>query len=265
MTNESELLNNEYLEEYGLSKEEIDSNYKKILNESVGDPKKISTLFLSSRISSKYETPFYVNHSINLLSVFMFQYIEETEDKKSFKDYNRKTERLFRILDKRISDWIIRQSQGVEYIQESIIRVFENEFDLDRDTFLYVGGLLTLSMTRYKESELDLISIKAARDYLPLFELDLLIKKYQKDIKNVCKKWNDINQKLKEKTDQNIGVFNLEELDISEKLYKKNFKVFKDYNTFPKELDKYSASFIESEEIEKNIFLKGGDFNASTK
>ncbi|MBF9287470.1 hypothetical protein, partial [Staphylococcus epidermidis] len=62
MTNESELLNNEYLEEYGLSKEEIDSNYKKILNESVGDPKKISTLFLSSRISSKYETPFYVNH-----------------------------------------------------------------------------------------------------------------------------------------------------------------------------------------------------------
>ena len=105
---------------------------------------------------------------------------------------------------KRISDWLIRQSKVVENIQEGILKVLENNFDLDHDTLVYVGGLLTISTARYKESELDMITVKAVKECISMFELNLLIEKYQK-YKNVMRKWNDINNKLEEKTEMASG------------------------------------------------------------
>ena len=78
-------------------------------------------------------------------------YIQTQDNLHSYDRYERNTIQLYRILDKRISDWLIRQSKVVENIQEGILKVLENNFDLDHDTLVYVGGLLTISTARYKK------------------------------------------------------------------------------------------------------------------
>lgn len=72
-------------------------------------------------------------------------------------------------------------------------------------------------------------------------------------------KWNDINNKLKEKTGNSIGTFNVEALNFSDLLYKTKFDLLNTYKNFFKNIDEYSSLFIDSEPINKNIFVKGGD------
>ena len=253
--------NDDYLIEYGYSEKSLKNYYDEVVEEVAGDPEKLSYLDVQRQISDKYDLTMYtLNHINDQLMFFMkMEYIQNQDNLSSYDRYERNTRKLYKILDKRISDWLIRQSKVVENIQESILKVLENDFALDKDTFTYVGGLLTISMVRYKESELDMITVKAVRDCISMFELNLLIEKYQKDIKSLCKKWNDINNKLKEKTGNSIGTFNVEALNISDLLYKTKFDLLNTYKNFFKNIDEYSSLFIESEPINKNIFVKGGD------
>lgn len=253
--------NDDYLIEYGYSEKALKSYYDKITEEAEGNPEKLSYLDVQRQISDKYDLPMYTLKHINdqLMFFMKMNYIQSQDNIQSYDRYERNTIKLYKILDKRISDWLIRQSKVVENIQESILKVLENDFDLDKDTFTYVGGLLTISMVRYKESELDMITVKAVRDCISMFELNLLIEKYQKDIKSLCEKWNDINNKLKEKTGNSIGTFNVEALNFSDLLYKTKFDLLNTYKNFFKNIDEYSSLFIDSGPINKNIFVKGGD------
>lgn len=253
--------NDDYLIEYGYSEKALKSYYDKITEEVEGNPEKLSYLDVQRQISDKYDLPMYTLKHINdqLMFFMKMNYIQAQDNIQSYDRYERNTIKLYKILDKRISDWLIRQSKVVENIQESILKVLENDFDLDKDTFTYVCGLLTISMVRYKESELDMITVKAVRDCISMFELNLLIEKYQKDIKSLCEKWNDINNKLKEKTGNSIGTFNVEALNFSDLLYKTKFDLLNTYKNFFKNIDEYSSLFIDSEPINKNIFVKGGD------
>lgn len=253
--------NDDYLIEYGYSEKALKIYYDKITEEAEGNPEKLSYLDVQRQISDKYDLPMYTLKHINdqLMFFMKMNYIQAQDDIQSYDRYERNTIKLYKILDKRISDWLIRQSRVVENIQESILKVLENDFNLDKDTFTYVGGLLTISMVRYKESELDMITVKAVRDCISMFELNLLIEKYQKDIKSLCEKWNDINNKLKEKTGNSIGTFNVEALNFSDLLYKTKFDLLNTYKNFFKNIDDYSSLFIDSEPINKNIFVKGGD------
>lgn len=253
--------NDDYLIEYGYSEKALKSYYDEITEEAEGNPEKLSYLDVQRQISDKYDLPMYTLKHINdqLMFFMKMNYIQSQDNIQSYDRYERNTIKLYKILDKRISDWLIRQSKVVENIQESILKVLENDFDLDKDTFTYVGGLLTISMVRYKESELDMITVKAVRDCISMFELNLLIEKYQKDIKSLCEKWNDINNKLKEKTGNSIGTFNVEALNFSDLLYKTKFDLLNTYKNFFKNIDEYSSLFIDSGPINKNIFVKGGD------
>lgn len=253
--------NDDYLIEYGYSEKALKSYYDKITEEAESNPEKLSYLDVQRQISDKYDLPMYTLKHINdqLMFFMKMNYIQAQDNIQSYDRYERNTIKLYKILDKRISDWLIRQSKVVENIQESIFKVLENDFDLDKDTFTYVGGLLTISMVRYKESELDMITVKAVRDCISMFELNLLIEKYQKDIKSLCEKWNDINNKLKEKTGNSVGTFNVEALNFSDLLYKTKFDLLNTYKNFFKNIDEYSSLFIDSEPINKNIFVKGGD------
>lgn len=253
--------NDDYLIEYGYSEKDLKSYYDEVVEEVAGNPEKLSYLDVQRQISDKYDLPMYTLKHINdqLMFFMKMEYIQNQDNLSSYDRYERNTRKLYKILDKRISDWLIRQSKVVENIQECILKVLENDFALDKDTFTYVGGLLRISMVRYKESELDMITVKAVRDCISMFELNLLIEKYQKDIKSLCKKWNDINNKLKEKTGNSIGTFNVEALNISDLLYKTKFDLLNTYKNFFKNIDEYSSLFIDSEPINKNIFVKGGD------
>lgn len=253
--------NDDYLIEYGYSEKALKNYYDKITEEAEGNPEKLSYLDVQRQISDKYDLPMYTLKHINdqLMFFMKMNYIQAQDDIQSYDRYERNTIKLYKILDKRISDWLIRQSRVVENIQESILKVLENDFNLDNATFTYVGGLLTISMVRYKESELDMITVKAVRDCISMFELNLLIEKYQKDIKSLCEKWNDINNKLKEKTGNSIGTFNVEALNFSNLLYKTKFGLLNTYKNFFENIDEYSSLFIDSEPINKNIFVKGGD------
>lgn len=257
------ITNDDYLIEYGYSEKDLKSYYDEVVEEVAGNPEKLSYLDVQRQISDKYDLPMYTLKHINdqLMFFMKMDYIQNRDNLSGYDRYERNTHKLYKILDKRISDWLIRQSKVVENIQESILKVLENDFDLDKDTFTYVVGLLTTSMVRYKESELDMITVKAVRDCIPMFELNLLIEKYQKDIKSLCEKWNDINNKLKEKTGNSIGAFNVEALNFSDLLYKTKLDLLNTYRNFFKNIDEYSSLFIESKPINKTIFVKGGVYN----
>lgn len=251
--------NDDYLIEYGYSEKALKSYYDEVVEEVAGNPEKLSYLDVQRQISDKYDLPMYTLKHINdqLMFFMKMDYIQNQDNLNSYDRYERNTRKLYKILDKRISDWLIRQSKVVENIQEGILKILENDFNLDKDTFTYVGGLLTISMIRYKESELDMITIKAVRDCISMFELTLLIEKYQKNIKELCEKWNDINEKLIEKTGNDIGTFDIEALNFSDTLYKTKFDSLKTYKKFFDNIDEYSSLFLESDPISKNIFVKG--------
>lgn len=254
----------DYLTEYGYSENALKDYYDKVVEEAKGNPEKLSYLDVQRQISDKYDLPMYTLKHINdqLMFFMKMDYIQTQDNLHSYDRYERNTIQLYRILDKRISDWLIRQSKVVENIQEGILKVLENNFDLDHDTLVYVGGLLTISTARYKESELDMITVKAVKECISMFELNLLIEKYQKDIRMLCEKWNDINNRLEKKTGNSIGIFDVEALNFSDSLYKTKIDLLDSYNKFFKNIDEYSSLFIESEPINKNIFVKGGVYNA---
>lgn len=271
--NEKELLNERYKDIYNYSLSEIENKYKKDMEDAEGDPKKIAILNSSLIFSKKFETPMhqYIDKETLRLMIRRFligdmsysdpearDYHDERVD--IYNNYSKKVGSAFLSLDKRATDWIIRQQKITNYIQPAVIKLLESGYNLnakeaeDLEIDLYNANI------KYRESQLDLISLKAASELLPAFEIELFIKQYEQKIKRHMALWNGNNEVYQNTTGQSIGKYLIDNLDIAENLYNKKYDLLTNEEDFFKNIDGYSGRFLDEGLLNQDIFV-AGDYN----
>jgi hypothetical protein len=269
---EKELLDERYKDLYNYSLSEIENKYKKDMEDAEGDPKKIAILNSSLIFSKKFETPMHQHIDKETLRLMIRRFLigdmsysdpeaRDYHDERVdiYNNYSRKVGSAFFSLDKRAIDWIIRQQKITNDINDAIIKILESEYNPDIDNWYIIQAKLHNAGIRYKESELDLITLKAINELLPMFEMELFIKQYKQNIKRIMKLWNANHKIYKDKTGGNIGEFLISGLDISEKLYTKNYDLINSEEKFFESISSYSGTFLD-EITTHNVFVEGAAY-----
>lgn len=276
-TKEQKRTNEEYQEFYGYTLDEILNKYKTITDEAKNSPQLLADLNYIQLFSDKFETPMYNHIERNAIVTMIQSYIQNNRDvdeneadtlhDKRIDDMNsylNKSSKLYTVIDKRATDWIVRQQKVTRQIQEAIIIMLEAFYKyatgeakkkLASETTEILQAKLHSAGIRYKESQLDLITLKATQELIPMFEMELFIKKYEQNMQDLMAKWNEQNKKYYLLTGDSIGAYRLNHLDIADKLYQTKYNSLK--SNFYKNIDSYSGEFMSNQTFRRSIFSVG--------
>lgn len=267
---EKELLNERYEDLYNYSLSEIENKYKKDMEDAEGDPKKIAILNSSFIFSKKFETPMHQHIDKEAIRLMIRRFLigdmsysdpdfRDYHDERVdiFNNYSKKVGSAFLSLDKRATDWIIRQQKITNYIQPAIIKLLESGYNLKLKEAENLEIDLYNANIKYRESQLDLISLKASSELLPAFEIELFIKQYEQKINRPMKLWNANNEIYQNTTGKSIGKYLIDNLDIAESLYNKKYDLLTNEEDFFKNIDGYSGRFLDDELVNQALFVAG--------
>ncbi|WP_210123646.1 MULTISPECIES: hypothetical protein [unclassified Staphylococcus] len=257
-------LSENYQSLYGYTLDEIVDQYENIIEVAEKDPQTLANLYYIFSFSDRFETPMY-NHMDQDVIVGMIQnYIADDEEKTEEMDnYLRNSNKLFRSIMKRSTDWIIRQQKAYRVIQSSIIKLLESDYKLSKEALNHLQVELYNAGIRHQESQLDLITLKAIKDITPSFEMELFLKKYNQDVKTLMSRWNQHNNKYNQKSHKSVGFYDLFHADVSDILYKNKLDLIKD--DFYNQVDSYGAEFINDDNFREDVFKIGGVLNGQSK
>lgn len=216
--------------------------------------------------SSFFETPLYQQLNEKSISDCIGKLVADKQSEIVEKDYNihelyRMNKRIFDAINKRAIDWLVRQKELQKYIYDCIIEVYD--YLLNEKTFKqsYVKSFfidkLQNAEAKFLESELDLITLKATAKMYPMYEMEIFIDENKIDIKGVFEKWNASNEMMKTHYNINIGHFEIKNLNIADKLYKRKIKQLNTRKKFTKNIDGYSGEFLSSKILDKAYFVVG--------
>lgn len=265
-----------YKEIYGYSYDEITKQYDELLEKAKGNPKQIADLNLMFVFSGLYETPMYEyvsNETLRkLINNYIFKDANVSNDKYKSLTYSEKeidpvkdehmaklfryTEHHYKTLNKRCTDWILRQKEIIKLIQGAIIKLVELNYNPNQQQIEDIQDNLIDAINRYKEGQLDVITMKATQDLLPMFEMELFLNKYTEDIKTLMDHWNYHNDKYSEQHEKGIGYYKTDDLNIADKLYRTKYNLLQ--SDFYKHISEYSGLFLNSKVLLKIVFIKGG-------
>ncbi|MEX5992834.1 hypothetical protein [Staphylococcus haemolyticus] len=262
-----------YKELFNYSLEELKEKYKSIIDNAKDDPKQLAIINSTLVFSEKFETPMFRHVERKEITKMIKAYVKEDKSLTSieadsyhvnrmetFNFYSKNIGKVFLVMDKRATDWIIRQQKITNDINDAIIKILESEYNPNIDDWYIIQAELHNAGIRYKESELDLITLKAINELLPMFEMELFIKQYKQNIKRIMKLWNANHKIYKDKTSENIGEFLISGLDISEKLYTKNYDLINSEEKFFESISSYSGTFLDDEITTPNVFVEGAAY-----
>lgn len=276
-TKEQKRTNEEYQELYGYTLDEMLNKYKTITDEAQNNPQLLADLNYIQLFSDKFETPMYNHIERNAILAMIQNYIQndrgaDENETNTLHDeridemngYLNNSGKLYTVIDKRATDWIVRQQKVTRQIQEAIIIMLEAVYKyatgeakkkLASETTEILQAKLHSAGIRYKESQLDLITLKATQELLPMFEMELFKKKYEQNIQGLMAKWNEQNKKYYMLTGDSIGAYRLNSLDIADKLYRTKYNLLK--SNFYKNIDGYSGEFLNNQTFRRSIFSVG--------
>ncbi|HHQ1838327.1 TPA: hypothetical protein ACSIXH_003654 [Acinetobacter baumannii] len=257
--------NKEYMDKYNYTFSDLKKMYEDMRAKAETDAKELVILSNANAFSDKFETPMFTMLDRNLLHATINKYVQGINDDEMTEDerieiygyYYKRIKKVFLTLDKRCTDWLIRQQKITRHIQNSIIRLLELDYQPTAKDIHELGIDLHNAGVRYRESQLDLITLKAVKDLLPMFEMELFIKQYDQNIEKLMMKWNKHNKELHSRTGKSIGAYITNRLNFADTLYNKKINLLDTESKFYKNIDGFSGEFLDEEQFNLTVFTVG--------
>lgn len=264
--------NQSYEKMYGYTYDEITSYYGELIKQADGDPQRIADVHMMKQFSYLFETPFYDYANKRTLNKLINNYVlqEPKVYKNSFKalDFSEKEvdsekdeelaerfhyiEKHYKELDKRCTDWIVRQKEFVRRLQWAVIKLMESDYILTTEEIYEIKDNMKRAEARYIESQLDVMTMKATEELTPMFEIRLFLNKHSEDVESLMDQWNKHEKIYREKNNGSIGHFNTKYLNFSDKLFRNKYKLLKE--DFYKNIVGYGALFLDYKTVRRELF-----------
>lgn len=272
MTKTKDETNQAYKDTYDYTYDEITSHYDELIKQADGDPQRIANLHMFKQFSYLFETPFYDYSSKKDLNKLINNYVLEepkvhtdlfdaliysekevdTEKDEELAKRFHYIEKHYKELDKRCTDWIVRQKEFVRRLQWAIIKLMESDYTLTSEEVYEMKDNMKRAEARYIEGQLDVMTMKATEELTPMFEIRLFLNKHSEDVEPLMDQWNKHEEIYREKNNGSIGHFNTKYLNFSDKLFRNKYKLLKE--DFYKNIVGYGALFLDYKTVRRELF-----------